>query len=270
MLEHFRRCAKLVCKLPKPASLVRQASVLGFSLLPVAAFALTASVTAIIPAQGIYPGEIATLRIALSNSDPVPATNVAFSNSLPGLLPNGLKIAGAATNGCGGTFTAALGAQALDLTAGNVPAAVGGIDGQCVIDIPVTAGTSTGNATAYAYQILNGAVTSSAGSNSGDVSQTFNIRALQQPQISKAFGSSTLVLGGATTNLTITLTNPNPVAIEGFSITDNFPQLCGSAIIKVAAAPGASASCTSGPAPVFNPAQVAGDTSVSGTGDIPA
>ncbi|SDN09098.1 SdrD B-like domain-containing protein [Polaromonas sp. JS666] len=271
MLEHFRRCAKLVCKLPNPVSLVRPASVLlGLGLLPAAAFALTASVTAIIPAQGIYPGEIATLRIALSNSDPVPATNVAFSNSLPGLLPNGLKVAGAATNGCGGAFTAALGAQTLDLTGGSIAAAAGGIDGQCVIDIPVTAGSSTGNATSYAYQILNGAVTSSAGSNSGDVSQTFNIRALQQPQISKAFGSSTLVLGGATTSLTITLTNPNPVPIEGFSITDNFPQLGGSAIISVAAVPGASASCTSGPAPAFNPAPVAGATSVTGTGDIPA
>jgi len=271
MLEFLRCCAKHLYTSSAKAPGLRRASVLlGLGLLPAAAFALTASVTAVIPAQGIYPGEIATLRIAFSNSDPVPATNVAFSNSLPGVLPNGLKIAGAATNGCGGAFTATLGTQALDLTGGSVPAAVGGIDGQCVIDIPVTAGTSTGNATAYAYQILNGTVTSSAGSNSGDVSQTFNIRALQQPQISKAFGSATLVLGGATTNLTITLTNPNPVAIEGFSITDNFPQLGGSAIIKVAAVPGASASCTSGPAPAFNPVPAAGDTSVTGTGDIPA
>jgi large repetitive protein len=252
-------------------SLLR-ASALGLAigLMPVAAQALTASVTAIIPAQGMYPGETATLRITLSNSDPVPITNVDFSNSLPGLLPNGLSVASAATNGCGGAFTATPGTQALALAGGTIPAAVGGIDGQCVIDIPVTVGTSTGNATSYAYQILNGAVTSSGGSNVGDVSQTFVVRALQQPQISKAFTSSTLVLGGASTPLTITLVNPNPVAISGFSITDNFPQLGGSAIMKVAAAPGANATCTSGPVPAFNPAPAAGATSVTGTGDLPA
>ncbi|WP_431099031.1 SdrD B-like domain-containing protein [Polaromonas aquatica] len=243
---------------------------LVIGLMPVAAQALTASVTAIIPAQGMYPGETATLRITLSNSDPIPATNVAFGNSLPGVLPNGLSVAAAATNGCGGAFTAAQGTQALALTAATIPAAVGGIDGQCVIDVPVTVGTSTGNATSYAYEILNGAVTSDVGSNVGNVSQTFVVRALQQPQISKAFTSPTLVLGSASTPLTITLTNPNPVAIAGFSFTDNFPQLGGSAIMKVAAAPGANASCTSGPVPAFNPAVVAGATSVTGTGDLPA
>lgn len=252
-------------------SLLRAAALgLAIGLMPVAAQALTASVTAVIPAQGMYPGETAILRITLSNSDPVAATNVAFGNSLPGVLPNGLSIAAAATNGCGGAFTATTGTQGLTLAGGTIPAAAGGIDGQCLIDIPVTVGTSTGNATSYAYEILNGAVTSSVGSNVGNVSQTFVVRALQQPQISKAFTSSTLVLGGASTPLTITLTNPNPVAIAGFSFTDNFPQLGGSAIMKVAAAPGANASCTSGPAPAFNPAVVAGATSVTGTGDLPA
>ncbi|MEO8386904.1 SdrD B-like domain-containing protein [Polaromonas sp.] len=243
---------------------------LATGLMPAAAFALTASVTAIIAPAGMYPGETATLRITLSNSDAGAATNVAFNNTLPGVLPNGLSVASAATNGCGGAFTTTPGTQGLTLTGGTIPAASGGIDGQCVIDIPVTAGTSTGNATSYAYQILNGAVTSSVGSNSGDVSQTFTVRQLLQPQISKAFTSNNLVLGGASTPLTITVNNPNPVAISGFSITDAFPQLGGTAIIKVAAAPGANATCTSGPAPAFNPAPAAGATSVTGTGDLPA
>ncbi len=253
------------------AFMVRAAALgLAIGLMPAAASAaLTASVTGVsLPPLGIYPGETATLRIALSNSDPVPITNVAFNNSLPGTLPNGLSVAGAAANGCGGAFTANPGTQALALTGGTVPAASNGIDGVCLIDIPLTAGTSTGLGTSYAYAIADGSVTSSGGSNVGNVSQSFVVRALQQPQISKAFTSSTLVLGGASTPLTITLVNPNPVAISGFSITDNFPQL-GTGIIKVAATPGANATCTSGPAPAFNPAVVAGATSVTGTGDLP-
>ena len=59
MFEYLRRCVKHLYTLPPSAALVRSVSVLlGLGLLPAAAFALTASVTAVIPAQGIYPGEI--------------------------------------------------------------------------------------------------------------------------------------------------------------------------------------------------------------------
>jgi hypothetical protein len=59
------------------------------------------------------------------------------------------------------------------------------------------------------------------------------------------------------------------VDIPGFSLTDNFPQMSGTGIIKVAATPAATASCNNGgAAPSFNP--VAGATSISATGTIPA
>jgi uncharacterized repeat protein (TIGR01451 family) len=244
-----------------PSSFLKSASfALMVGLAPQAFAAVTASVTGVLPAQGIYPGEIATLRITLSNNDVAPVTNVAFSNSLPGTLPNGLKVAGAATSSCGGTFTANLDTQGLTLTNGGIPAAAGGVDGTCVIDVPVTAGTSTGAAASYGYQILSGAVTSSGGANSGNVSQTFAVRALQQPQISKNFTSSNLVLGGASTPLVITLTNPNPVAIADVGITDNFPTT-----IKVAAASNASTTCGG----TFNPVAGAGSVTSSG-GTLPA
>lgn len=226
-------------------------------LTPVFAFAaLTASVTAIsLPAQGIYPGETATLRITLSNNAGASINNVAFSNSLPGTLPNGLSVIGTPTSSCGGTFTAGIDTQVLTLASGIIPAASGGIDGTCVIDIPVTAGTSTGNPASYAYEILSNAVTSSGGSNTGAVSQTIPVRGFDKPQISKNFTSDNLVLGGPATALVITVTNPNPAAIANIGITDNFPST-----IKVATPVVASTTCGG----TFSP--VAGAASVSSTG----
>jgi len=100
------------------------------------------------------------------------------------------------------------------------------------------------------------------------VSQSINVLALTKPTISKNIAAGTLRLGDNPSTLTITLTNTNSVAIEGFSITDTFPVL-GSALIKVAGTPSATASCNNGgTAPTFNP--VAGAVSVTATGTIPA
>ncbi len=232
----------------------------------------------------IYPGEVTQLQITLSNNNAMaPITSVGFGNDFPGTLPNGLRVAGAATYTCtdpagpttqpgGGALTAALGTQAISLAGGTIPARANNIDGTCTITLPVTAGTSTGSAATYAYTIASGAVTGNDGAavaNLGAVSQSINVQALNQPTISKSFSNSTVVLGGAARTLTITLNNTNPVAIPGFSIADVFPQLSGQAIIRVANPPAATASCNNGgAAPVFAPSS--GDTSVSATGTIPA
>ncbi|HMX15515.1 MAG TPA: SdrD B-like domain-containing protein [Rhodocyclaceae bacterium] len=247
--------------------------------------ALGASVTLVSgDPTSIYPGESTRLEITLSNSNTAASiTGVAFSNTLPGTLPNGLKVAGAATYTCTdpavpvtnagvGTLTAAPGTQAITLSGGDIPARANGTDGTCTIQIPVTAGTSTGNAASYTYTIAGGAVTGNDGgavSNAGAVSQSINVTAIARPTLSKAFSNSTADLGGATRTLSITLTNTNPVSIPNFSITDAFPQLGGTAIIKVAATPAATASCNNGGgAPTFAP--LAGATSVSASGTIPA
>ena len=248
--------------------------------------ALGASVTLASGQPGtIHPGETTQLQITLSNSNPgASIANVAFSNSLPGTLPNGLSIAGAASYSCydpatettadPGTenLTAAHGSQDISLSGGIIPARANNTDGYCTIVIPVTARTSTGNAATYTYSIASGAVTGDDGSavaNSGAVNQSVNVLALSKPGISKGFGSSTLYLGGSATTLTITLTNTNSVAIPNFSITDVFPQLGGAGIIKVAATPAATAVCNNGgAAPSFTP--IAGDTNVTATGTIPA
>jgi uncharacterized repeat protein (TIGR01451 family) len=259
--------------------------ILAGALLPMAdaCAALGASVT-INSGQPttIYPGQTTELKITLSNSDSTASiTGTNFSNSLPGTLPDGLKVAGSWTYTCTDpatgttadpgteTVTAALGSQSISLSGGVIPAHANSADGYCTLIIPVTAGTSTGNAATYTYTIASGAVTgtgsSGAVANSGAVSQSINVSALAKPSISKSFGSSTLYLGGSPTTLTITLTNSNSVAIPNFSLSDVFPTAGGTAIIKVAATPGAANTCGA----AFTPA--AGDTSLSATGGtIPA
>jgi large repetitive protein len=234
----------------------------------------------------IYPGQSTTLRITLSNSNTTSAVNaVAFSNLLPGSLPNGLKVAGAASYSCAdangavastGTLSTSIGGQAISLAGATVPPKLSTTDGSCTIDIPVTAGTNSGSATTYTYTIAGGAVSGNDGgsvSNVGAVSQSINVRSLRAPTISKQFVSSTLVLGGAVTRMTLTISNPNAVAMTGIGLTDLFPALANpaaggssQALIQVAATPNASASCPSGVAPTFAPAVAAGDSSISVSG----
>ena len=245
---------------------------------------LGASVTLQTGAPGdIRPGEITTLEITLSNNNPAAAiTGLTFSNNLPGSLPNGLKIAGAASYTCtdpagptttpgSGTLTANLNDQAIQLSGGVIPKrnAASSTDGICTIRIPVTAGTATGATTNYTYTIANGAVTGNDGSavaNVGAVSQSINILALNRPTVSKSFSNATAILGGAARTLTITVANPNPTPLPNFSIADTFPALgAGGAVIQVANSPSATSICTgSGTPATFAPA--AGATSITASG----
>lgn len=229
----------------------------------------------------IYPGETTELQITLSNSNQtVEVDGVAFTTSLPGTLPDGLEVAGTASYTCtdpatsitaNGTGTLTATGQTISLSGGVIPAHANNTDGTCTIVVPVTAGTSSGSGTSYQYTIASGAVTGTEGTggptvaNSGAVSQAVVVNALSKPTINKKFTTSTLYLGGSATTLTITVDNPNPVAISGFSVADSFPTAGGNAIIKVASTPAASATCTGGgTAPAFAPA--AGATSLSATG----
>jgi uncharacterized repeat protein (TIGR01451 family) len=220
------------------------------------------------PATGnIYPGEITSLRIELSNSSTTaPITGVAFSNggtghlTLPGILPDGLKIAGAASYACAnelgavattGTLTADIGSQDISLSGGTIPARSGSTDGTCTIDIPVTAGTSTGVQTGYSFVIAAGAVKGSDGAavaNPNPASQSVNVNAMARPTIAKSFASSSIYLGGTSTTLTLTITNNAPAAIAGVGLTDFLPGN-----IQVAATPGVTSVCSgAGVAPAVN------------------
>ena len=233
----------------------------------------------------VQPGEVTWLEVTLSNNNTSnPISSAAFSNSLPGTLPNGLKVAGSPTYTCTdpatgnttpgvGTLTTTVGAQGISLSGGVIPARANGTDGSCTIRIPVTPGSADGSATAYTYTIGNGAVTGNDGSavsNQGDVSQSVNVTAMARPTISKSFGTATAVLGGAAVPLTITVTNTNLVPIPGFTITDVFPLVGGNPAIQVANPSGVvGPTCNnSGGSAVSSPS--AGDAGVTMTGNLPA
>ncbi len=234
--------------------------------------ALGASVTLVGP-DPIFPGEVTNLRIQLSNSANTPVTGVTFPNqppnTLPGTLPNGLRIAGAATYTCtdpDGNVTAAgpgvlnvtPGAQVIALAGGVIPANFGGVDGNCLIVVPVTAGSSTGAVASYSYTIASASVTGADGggavANAGAVTQSIGVRGVAPPTIAKSFGNGTVVLGGAPVRLTLTVTNTNSISLPNFNITDLFPLLGATPALRVAPVPNAAASCAGGTAPVFNPA----------------
>ena len=257
----------------------------GLFLATAALPALAALVVTVTMAPGapdpIYPGQATALRITLANSGVAALTGVNFINSLPGALPNGLRIVGAPTYSCTdpvnnafavtGTVTANVGSQAISLAGGTIPAHdnVSSTDGVCTIDLPVTAGTSTGAATSYAYTI--GATTvgsDQAIQNVGAATQNVHISAFNKPTITKVFGASTLFVGGSATTLTITVANNNPFALSGFSIRDIFP-VDGSnvAYLRVAPTPATTLTCTAGgSAPTLNLVS-AGDVSISTAAD---
>jgi uncharacterized repeat protein (TIGR01451 family) len=201
---------------------------------------LTVSIGQVPAPSPIYPGEVADLRITLSNNSTAgPITGVAFSNSLPGTWPNGLRVSGAYSYTCTdpatgttsagvGTLTASDGTQAIALANGVVPARANNIDGTCEIILPVTAGTSTGAGANYNYGFGSGDVqgTDAIGpvANQGAVQQNIEVRPMARPSIGKSFSPGTLVLNGNSGQLTITVTNSNTAPIQGFSIQDSLPD----------------------------------------------
>ena len=236
----------------------------------------------------IRPGETTVLEITLGNNNPLAdITSTAFNNSLPGVLPDGLKVDGVYSYTCfdpeadrlapgtgtiagSGTLTAVDGTQAITLADGVIPHRddFSATDGTCTIRIPVTAGTADGAATDYTYTIADGAVTGDDGAavaNVGNVGQTVNVLALTRPTITTSFSNSVAILGGSARTLTIRVTNPDSVPLEDVDITDTFPtQGGGGAIIQVANPPNVTYDCPGGTDPVT--AAASGDTSVTFTG----
>ncbi len=257
-----------------PASLLCAAGVALAGLLPLPALA-TLTVSATATTDPFYPGESKVINIDFSNDVTTPITGMTFTSSLMGGdASNGPIIVSGAFN-CAGTLTAVAGTKLVELSGVTIPASNNGTAGTCRIELTVTAKTSTGAGANYSYQFASGAASGTQNAapvqSSGAGNQGISVLALSRPSISKTFVANTLVLGGAPTQLRITVANPNPVELADFSITDAFPVANGDAIIKVAQTPSASASCTgSGGSAAFAPAPASGDVSVTGTGTLPA
>jgi len=181
----------------------------------------------------VYPGEATSLRITFSNNSTVDGlTNVSFNQPLPTGATGGLRVNGTATvsgPGCvGGLVTSTPGAAGLSLSGLTVPPKVQGVDnsGECYLDIPVVAWSNDGGSSTHAYNLPAGSVTSNEGENASGGPQGITVRQVARPTFTKGFptGAATLIQGGASQTLRITVNNPNPHgALSNFAFEDIFP-----------------------------------------------
>jgi uncharacterized repeat protein (TIGR01451 family) len=159
----------------------------------------------------IATGGTSTLTITLSNSNSTAITGVAFTDTYPANLVNASAPAGSTTC-AGGAVTAAAAGGSVALSGGTIPAS-----GSCTVTVSVTSNT----AGSYTNSIAVGAVTSTnAASNTAGASATLTV--LARPTVTKSFGTNPIVTG-ASSALTITLSNSNAVAITGAAFTDIYP-----------------------------------------------
>lgn len=169
-------------------------------------------------------GGVSQLKVTLSNPNSVAITGTAFTDSYPASMVNTASASGATT--CtGGTVTAANNGSSLSLSGATIPAG-----GSCTVTVNVTI-TATG-----AFSDSTGPIsTSNAGAGSA---ATASLNGPQPPSVALAFSPATIVLGG-NAQLTVTLSNPNAVAITGAAFTDSYPT----GLVNAATA-SASTTCT--------------------------
>ena len=192
-----------------------------------------------------------TLTITLLNTGSSPATAAALTDN----LPPGMTVASVpnVVNGCGGNVTATAGATSLALANGAIPAATPAPNiepGQCSISVDVTSAT----AGSVINTIPVGGLVTSQGRNTQAASATLSVNSLAAVTGSKAF-NPTVVHGGGTSRLTITLNNPNGIALTGVAFTDTLP-----APLVVALPSNLSTTC--GPTPGAPGSAVAGSNTV--------
>ena len=177
------------------------------------AYLLAPSVSKTFAQSAFQAGGANRLTITLGNPNTTAITGVTFTDSYPANLLN--AAVPNLVSSCGGTATATPESDTLSLTGGVIPAS-----GSCSLSIDLTAEV-TGS---YSNTILANSVTSTNANPApaADVSATST--AYLPPVSSKAFGTAAIAVG-ATTSMTLTLTNPavNPGAITGLRLDDSFP-----------------------------------------------
>ena len=169
--------------------------------------------------NSVVAGQNSTLTIVLLNPNASAATGVALTD----MLPNGVTVANplnVGTNTCGfSTASIVPGTRPIPLSGGTVPALSGGTPGQCSITIDVVSSTPN----TYLNTIAAGSVASSQGTNSQDAQATLVVSSPLPITGSKAFAPTNVHGNGPVSRLTITLTNPNAIALTSAAITDSLP-----------------------------------------------
>ncbi len=193
-------------------------------------------VTKVFVPSVIKPGDRSRLQITFINPVALAVTNLAAIDNLPAgvTVPAG---ANPSTTCTGATVTSPSSGQ-VSVSGGSLPAAVGGVASTCVAQIDVTAAV----AGTYNNLIAVGGVTATSGGNpvSNPVAAPATLQVRSPVTLTKSFSPAAVSLGTSST-LTITLANPNSVALTGAVLTDNLP-----ANLTVALTPSASTTCAGG------------------------
>ena len=156
-------------------------------------------------------------------------TGAAFTDNYPvGIVNNDLPAGPALSNTCGGTATATPSGTSVSLSGGTIPAG-----GSCAVSLTVTSNQ------VGVYVNSTGAVTTTNAGSAAAANATFTV--VGGISASKAFAPAAIA-SGATSTLTITLSNPNTTtAVTGIAFTDTYP-----AAISNSAAPAAATTCPGG------------------------
>lgn len=175
----------------------------------------------------INAGAASVLTITLTNPNPATAiTGAAFTDIYPSGMTNTSSASPVTT--CVGTVTAADNGNSVQLSGAIIPA-----NSSCTVTVNVT------SALGGVYTNSTGVVTTT-NANSGTAA-TAILTVTGPPTVAKAFATSP-IMSGASSVLTITLTNPNPTTpLTGLAFTDTYP-----AGITNAAVPAAATTCVGG------------------------
>lgn len=180
----------------------------------------------------VASGGITRLTIRLANSNDQGAINsLSFTDNLPNAAPGvAVRVAPSpnVTNTCGGTVNAVPGSGSVALTNGAVLAgSVGGVSGLCEVSVDVIVNDTVDGTQDFLNRIAAGSVTGNingaAVSNNDNADAWVHVRSVGLT-VAKAF-SPAQISGGETSQVTITITNPNngDWLVNGINLTDNMP-----------------------------------------------
>jgi uncharacterized repeat protein (TIGR01451 family) len=204
----FRRVVATLARVP-----VFAAALLAFAAPAHAAINANKSFTPDV----VSVGQVSTVTLFFLNANTSVASALAFTD----VLPTGIVVAPSPSPSttCGGSLAANSGDTSVSFSGGAIPAAVGATPGTCQVTFNVVATASD----VYINTIEAGDVTSSEGSNSQDAEATLNVTALAPLTGSKSFAPAVLHGYGDPSTVTITLNNPNGVALTNLTFTDILP-----------------------------------------------
>jgi uncharacterized repeat protein (TIGR01451 family) len=195
---------------------------------------LPPTVSTMFAPAAIASGGVSTMIITLSNPNDVPVSLIA---NLVDTLPTNLvraatpNISTTCRRGDSTVVTPTSTAGSLTLptdttttlTRTVIPPGSFASPGTCTVQMDVTSAV-TG---LYTNTIAAGSLQSSAGNNSLPATAVLTVNAVSPPTVSTAFGT-TAIVSGASTTLTVTLSNTNPgAATLSANLDDTFPTLPG-------------------------------------------